>query len=57
MPTDLYLDTARFGLMLPAAQRAHVDFARVCGGEGGSSHLDELLRGGSEAWPEGLRRR
>jgi hypothetical protein len=57
MPTELYLDTARFGLMLPAAQRAHVDFARVCGDEGGSAHLDELLHGGSEAWPASLRRR
>jgi hypothetical protein len=57
MLTDLYLDTARFGLMVPAAQRSQVDFARVCGDEGGSAHLDELLRGGSEAWPASLRQR
>ena len=57
MPTDLYLDTARFGLMVPAAQRAQVDFARVCGEEGGSAHIDELLRGGSEAWPARMRQR
>jgi hypothetical protein len=57
MPTDLYLDTARFGLMVPAAQRAQVDFARVCGVEGGSAHIDELLCGGSEAWSANMRQR
>lgn len=57
MPTDLYLDTARFGLMASSAQRADADFARLCAEEGGSVHIDELLSGGSEAWPAGMRDR
>lgn len=57
MPTDLYLDTARFGLMASSAQKADADFARLCGEEGGSAHIDEFLRGGAEAWPSGLRDR
>ncbi|HYT87565.1 MAG TPA: aminotransferase class V-fold PLP-dependent enzyme [Gemmataceae bacterium] len=55
MPTDLYLDTARFGLVVPAAQGAQVDFARLCGKEGGSAHIDEFLREGTEAWPASMR--
>jgi hypothetical protein len=57
MPTDLYLDTARFGLMVPAAQRALRDFARLCGEEGGSAHIDDFLNGGTERWPMGMRDR
>src|SRR5262249_42673422 len=57
MPTELYLDTARFGLMVPAARRASSDFARLCGAEGGSAHLDEFLRDGAKAWPVGMRAR
>src|SRR6266849_1228510 len=45
MLTNLYLDTARFGLMVPAAQKAHADFAQLCGEEGGSAHVEEFLRG------------
>jgi len=57
MPTKLYLDTARFGLMVSAARRTTSDFARLCGEEGGSAHLDEFLRDGAKAWPGAMRAR
>jgi hypothetical protein len=57
MPTELYLDTARFGLMVPAARSANSDFARLCGEEGGSAHIDEFLRDGAKAWPGAMRAR
>ena len=57
MPTELYLDTARLGRMGLRAQRAHRDFLRLCGDEGGSAHVEDLLRLGTDAWPDSLRRR
>jgi hypothetical protein len=57
MPTELYLDTARLGRMVPRAQRSHQDFARLCGDEGGSAHVEDFLRRGPDAWPEPMRRR
>ena len=57
MATELYLDTARFGRMRLRAQEAEHDFARLCGAEGGSIVIEELLRSGVEAWPESMRRR
>lgn len=57
MVTDLYLDTARFGLTVPSARQAHADFLRLCAEEGASRCVDEFLRGGSEAWPAQMRLR
>lgn len=57
MSTQLYLDTARLGRMNLRAHRAHQDFLRLCRDEGGSGHVEELLRLGTEAWPDSLRRR
>ncbi len=57
MATILYLDTARFGRMRLRAQEAEHDFARLCGAEGGSVVIEELLRSGTDAWPESMTRR
>ena len=57
MPTDLYLDTARFGRTRRRAWHAQGDFLRLCAEEGGSAHTVELLRGGYESWSEPLMRR
>src|SRR5262245_54562705 len=54
-PTTLYLDTARLGRMTPRAQRAHLDFTRLAGEEGGSLFFERFLRCGVEAWPESSR--
>ena len=47
VPTQLYLDTARLGLMSPSAQRLQIDFIRFAGGEGASLYWDQFLRGGT----------
>lgn len=57
MPTRLYLDTARLGLMSRSAQQIHIDFVRFVGEEGASLYFDQLLSGGTAAWPAALRRR
>ena len=57
MPTRLYLDTARLGLMSRSAQQIHIDFVRFVGEEGASLYFDQLLTGGTAAWPASLRRR
>lgn len=49
MPTKLYLDTARMGLMSPTAQQAHRDYVAFAGSEGCSSDFDNFLRHGSDA--------
>jgi len=46
MTRQLYLDTARLGLMTATAQRAHTDFARLAGEEGASAAFDRFLRHG-----------
>src|SRR3954451_20556243 len=51
MPTELYLDTARLGLMPPRARRAHHDFVRLVGREGASAAVVDLVRGGFDDWP------
>ena len=48
MPTDLYLDTARFGRMIPRARAALDDFASLCTVEGGSLRLLDILNGQNE---------
>ncbi|RUL87984.1 aminotransferase class V-fold PLP-dependent enzyme [Tautonia sociabilis] len=48
MPTQLYLDTARLGLMGPRVQGACRDFARFCGDEGASAAAERFLRRGAE---------
>ena len=45
MQTELYLDTARFGRMVPGARGALEEFAGLCTDEGGSLHLLDILRG------------
>jgi hypothetical protein len=55
MPTGLYLDYARLGLMPPRASHAHHDFVRLVGHEGASAAVMDLLRGGFDDWPRGLR--
>ena len=57
MCTELYLDTARLGRMNLRAHGAHEDFLRLCRDEGGSAHVEDLLRQGFDAWPGSLRRR
>jgi len=50
----LYLDTARLGLMSPAARRAASDFTRLAGREGGSVVFERLLQHGTaRAMPGG----
>jgi hypothetical protein len=43
--------------MAASARSADADFVRLCGEEGGSVHIDELLQGGADSWPSGMRRR
>ena len=57
VPAQLYLDTARLGLMSPSAQFAQMDFARFSGEAPGSLYFDQLLDRGFAAWPASLRRR
>jgi len=57
VPTRLYLDTARLGLMSRSAQQIHIDFVRFVGEEAGSLYFDQLLEKGTEDWPGSLRRR
>ena len=57
MPTRLYLDTARLGLMSRGAQQIYIDFIRFAGEEGGSLYLDRFLRTGIRGWPQSLQRR
>lgn len=57
MATELYLDTARFGRMRLLAQEAERDFAHLCGEEGGSVVIEELLVSGYQGWPDSMRRR
>jgi len=47
MPTELYLDTARFGRAALRAQEALRDFVRLSGEEGGSQLLVDFVRGGA----------
>ena len=51
MPTRLYLDTARLGLMSRSARQVQTDFARLVGEEAGSLYLDEFLKCGAQHWP------
>lgn len=47
MPTELYLDTARFGRTGVRAQQALSDFVRLSGEEGGSQLLIDFVRDGT----------
>ena len=57
MPTLLYLDTARLGLMSERARQAHLDYLRLAGEEGCSLYFDRFLREGFSAWPRRLQSR
>jgi selenocysteine lyase/cysteine desulfurase len=55
MPTGLYLDSARLGLMPPRARRAHHEFVRLVGREGASAAVIDFLRDGADSWPRAIR--
>ena len=57
MPTRLYLDTARLGLMSPSAQQIQIDFSRFAGEEPASLYFDAFLKSGTREWPPSLCRR
>lgn len=57
MPGPLYLDTARLGLMTPAARLAYEDFIRFAGEEGLSPRAEDLLRDGATTLTAGQRER
>jgi hypothetical protein len=57
MMTNLYLDTARFGLMGPSVCQAQIDFLRFCAEEGASACAEDFLLHGPGAWPAPLRYR
>jgi hypothetical protein len=57
VPTELYLDTARFGLATRGALRAQLDYVRLSAGSGGSRDVEELLLQGFDAWPKRLQYR
>jgi hypothetical protein len=52
MPTELYLDTARFGQTGVRAQEALRDFVRLSGEEGGSQLLVDFVRYGAGGFGE-----
>ncbi|REJ87056.1 MAG: aminotransferase class V-fold PLP-dependent enzyme [Planctomycetota bacterium] len=54
MPTRLYLDTARLGLIRPSAQQIQIDFIRFVAEEAGSMYFEQLLESGPEDWPKSL---
>jgi hypothetical protein len=56
VPTLLYLDTARLGLMSERASNAHQAYVRLAGKEGASLYFDRFLRDGFRAWPRPLQR-
>jgi hypothetical protein len=55
MHGSLYLDTARYGRMEPAAQLASRDFARLIGDEGASPRVESLVADGIDSLPPRLR--
>ncbi len=57
VPAQLYLDTARLGLMSPSAQLAQIGFTRFAGEAAGSLYFDKLLAGGFPEWPASFQRR
>ena len=57
MPTRLYLDTARLGLISPSAQQIQIDFIRFAAEEAGSMYFEQLLDSGPQDWPDYLRSR
>jgi len=56
MPTYLYLDSARMGLLSERARLAHHDYVRLAASEGCSLYFSQLLLWGFPDWPEHLRR-
>lgn len=57
VPAQLYLDTARLGLMSPSAQLAQISFAQFAGEAAGSLYFDKLLADGFQDWPASYQRR
>lgn len=57
MPSTLYLDAARMGLMAPSAQWALHDFVRLAGEEGCTLYFEQFFQVGFSAWPADLQKR
>ncbi|MCA9199577.1 MAG: hypothetical protein KDA87_18670 [Planctomycetales bacterium] len=55
MPTRLYLDSARMGLLSERARLAHFDYVRLAATEGCSLYFSQLLEKGFSDWPENIR--
>ena len=51
MPTRLYLDSARMGLLSERARLAHLDYVRLAATEGCSLYFSRLLENGYQDWP------
>lgn len=56
MPTRLYLDSARMGLLSERARLAHLDYVRLAATEGCSLYFSQFLERGFEDWPSPVRR-
>ena len=54
MPTRLYLDSARMGLLSERARRAHLDYVRLAATEGCSLYFSRLLENGYQDWPANI---
>ena len=55
MPTRLYLDSARMGLLSERARLAHFDYVCLAATEGCSLYFSRLLEKGYSDWPENIR--
>ena len=55
MPTRLYLDSARMGLLSERARLAHLDYARLAATEGCSLYFSQFLERGFQDWPAVVR--
>ena len=57
MPTRLYLDSARMGLLSERARLAHLDYVRLAATEGCSLYFSQFLERGFQDWPSMVRER
>lgn len=55
MPTRLYLDSARMGLLSERARLAHLDYVRLAATEGCSLYFSQFLERGFQDWPPMVR--
>ena len=54
MPTRLYLDSARMGLLSERARLAHLDYVRLAATEGCSLYFSRFLQDGFGDWPAAI---